>query len=70
MSQVPQDPSIFHITHLDNLEGILLAGGLWSDAQRSAQNLTSTNIGHLHIKQPLRWARAVAVPTAGRTATA
>ena len=51
MSTVPKDPAIYHITHLDNLAGILREGGLWCDAQRIARNLISTNIGHLHIKQ-------------------
>lgn len=50
-SQVPQDAPIFHITHVDNLAGILREGGLWSDGQRIARKLASTNIGHLHIKQ-------------------
>lgn len=36
---------------MDNLAGILREGGLWSDAQRIARNVTSTNIGHVHIKQ-------------------
>jgi hypothetical protein len=46
----PKDPSIFHITHVDNLVGILREGGLWCDSQRIARGLFSTNIGHLHIK--------------------
>ncbi|MDP1826593.1 MAG: DUF4433 domain-containing protein [Archangium sp.] len=48
---VPQDPSIFHITHVANLASIIHHGGLWCDAQRIARALTNTNIGHLHIKQ-------------------
>lgn len=46
----PADPPIFHITHVDNLAGILREGGLWSDRQRIARGLGSTNIGHRHIK--------------------
>lgn len=46
----PKDPSIFHITHVENLLGILREGGLWCDSQRIARRLVSTNIGHLHIK--------------------
>ena len=46
----PADPQIFHITHVDNLPGILAAGRLWSDAQRIAQGFVSTNIGYSHIK--------------------
>ena len=51
MATVPKDPMIFHITHVENLSGILAEGGLWSDAQRIARRLVSTNIGLLHIKQ-------------------
>ncbi len=46
----PADPFIFHITHLDNLPGILRAGGLWCDAERIRRTLASTNIGLKHIK--------------------
>lgn len=48
---VPDDPLIFHITHVDNLPAILAEGGLWSDAERIRRGLVSTNIGHLHIKE-------------------
>ncbi len=51
MSNVPTDPHIFHITHVDNLAGILREGGLWCDAQRIARQFDNTNIGHRHIKQ-------------------
>lgn len=51
MITVPADPRIFHITHVDNLAGIIREGGLWSDARRIARQLATTNIGHLHIKQ-------------------
>jgi hypothetical protein len=47
---VPDDPKIFHITHLDNLPGILAEGGLWSDAVRIRRRLPVVNIGHKHIK--------------------
>jgi len=59
------DPPIFHITHVDNLPGILREGGLWSDAQRIARNVVSTNIGHLHIKQR-RLNRAVTTRSGGK----
>ena len=48
---VPSDPRIFHITHANNLAGILREGGLWCDRQRIARQLGNTNIGHAHIKQ-------------------
>lgn len=63
--QTPTDPPIFHITHIDNIPGILREGGLWCDRQRIARQLTSTNIGHLHIKQR-RLGRPV--PTSGKGA--
>lgn len=48
---IPQDPPIFHITHVENLPSILREGGLWCDSQRIARGLATTNIGYLHIKQ-------------------
>lgn len=48
---VPVDPPIFHITHVDNLPGILRSGCLWSDVRRLRGNLQVTNIGYSHIKQ-------------------
>lgn len=48
---VPADPRIFHITHVDNLPGIIREGGLWCDAERIARGLVNTNIGYLHIKR-------------------
>jgi len=41
---------IYHITHADNLAGIIREGRLWCDAQRMARNLGNTNIGYSHIK--------------------
>lgn len=61
---VPSDPSIFHITHADNLQGILREGGLWCDRQRIARQLGNTNIGHTHIKQR-RLTRAVTTRAGG-----
>lgn len=49
-SKVPSDPEIYHITHVDNLPGILTEGGLWCDAKRIERSLESTNIGYQHIK--------------------
>lgn len=61
---VPSDPPIFHITHVDNLPGIVGEGGLWCDRQRIARQLGNTNIGHAHIKQR-RLTRAVATRAGG-----
>ncbi|MEZ4370628.1 MAG: DUF4433 domain-containing protein [Polyangiaceae bacterium] len=44
------NPAIFHITHVDNLAGIL-ASGLCADSVRIQNHLVSTNIGYSHIKQ-------------------
>jgi len=41
--------AIYHITHVQNLRRILAESGLHCD--RSAQQLKSVNIGHMHIKQ-------------------
>lgn len=58
------DPRIFHITHVDNLAGILREGGVWSDAQCIARGLVPTNIGHRHIKRR-RLERAVTTRAGG-----
>jgi hypothetical protein len=63
-SQIPSNPPIFHITHVDNLLGILHEGGLWCDSQRIARRLTSTNIGNLRIKGR-RLRRAVTTAAGG-----
>lgn len=65
MNPMPTDPKIFHITHVDNLAGIVQAGGLFSDAERIARNVTCTNIAHLHIKQR-RLTRPVTTRAGGR----
>lgn len=44
------DRLIFHITHVDNLRGIMSEGRLWSDAQRVWRGFANTNIGYSHIK--------------------
>lgn len=47
----PVNPSIYHITHVDNLPGILAEGGLWSDADMLAQRRAVNPIGMPTIKQ-------------------
>jgi hypothetical protein len=42
-------PAIYHITHVDNLPGIIAEGGLSCD--RMAQTKKAVNIGHKHIKE-------------------
>ncbi|HKY39077.1 MAG TPA: DUF4433 domain-containing protein [Polyangiaceae bacterium] len=48
---VPANPSIFHITHVENIASVIGHGRLWSDSQRIKRNLITTNIGYSHIKQ-------------------
>lgn len=48
---VPARPKIFHITHVDNLPGILADGGLLSDAALIARNANVAGIGMSSIKQ-------------------
>lgn len=43
-------PPIYHITHIDNLAGIVTEERLWSDARRIEMGLANTNIGYSHIK--------------------
>ena len=61
---VPTNPAIFHITHVKNLPNILRDGGLCSDSERIRRGLTTTNIGHKHIKDR-RLKRPVPVAAGG-----
>lgn len=56
--------TISHITHIENLSGILSAGCLWSDAKRIELGLVSRNIGYSHIKER-RLRRPVTVAVGG-----
>jgi len=49
MTLRPEDVRIFHITHIENLSGILGAGGLRSDAVMARHN--PAVIGYAHMKQ-------------------
>ena len=62
---IPPNPSIFHITHVENLPSIIEHGCLWSDSQRVAQKLATMNIGYLRIKQR-RLDRPVPVGAGGK----
>ena len=42
---------VSHITHIDNLDSILVQGCLWSDKKRIELGLVNKNIGYSHIKQ-------------------
>jgi len=41
---------IYHITHIDNLPGIINSGCVMSDARRRRGECNATSIGHEHIK--------------------
>ena len=60
----PEDPSIYHITHVTNLAGMVADRGLWSDAARRRHRPTATNIGYQHIKER-RMRRAVTAGSGG-----
>jgi hypothetical protein len=51
MTEIPDRPRIYHITHVDNLASILAAGGLWSDTAMIVQGGPSASIGMSTIKQ-------------------
>lgn len=42
---------IYHITHIQNLQGIISAGGIHCDRVSSEQGLCVTNIAYQHIKE-------------------
>lgn len=58
------NPAIYHITHVDNLAGIVAAGRLWSDVKCAANAVPHTNIGYRHIKER-RMRRNVTVAARG-----
>lgn len=47
---VPDDPHIYHITHVRNLPSILQERGLWCGKQAVERGIAHVNIGHQHIK--------------------
>lgn len=42
---------LYHITHIDNLSGIIEAEGLWCDKIRIEQKIVCKNIAHLELKE-------------------
>lgn len=48
---MPQQPKIYHIAHIDRLPSIISKGGLLSDAQIQAQAIGGSMVGMNHIKQ-------------------
>ncbi len=51
MGAVPADPRIYHITHVDNLPGIIADGGLVSEAEIVARGGSAMVIGMSEIKR-------------------
>jgi len=51
VTAVPDQPRIYHITHVDNLPSIIADGGLWSDAVMVARGGPGAGIGMSTIKQ-------------------
>lgn len=50
MTAVPENPKIYHITHIKNLEGILRDDVIWSDAKRCELGLECEIVGISVIK--------------------
>ena len=51
MASVPDNPKIYHITHVRNLAQIVAARKLWSDAKRIELGLSCDVVGMSHIKR-------------------
>lgn len=51
MSQPPPNPSIYHITHINNLPGIITSGGLCADAAMTANGVPAATVGMGKIKR-------------------
>jgi hypothetical protein len=67
MSCVTSAPSIYHMTHVNNLLGIIAQGGLWCDRKAGTQGHCRQSIAHSHIKER-RAARQVPVGPGGTLA--
>jgi hypothetical protein len=51
MMQPPAEPKIYHITHVDNLKGIVMEGGLLSDARVAQRGDPIQPVGMSEIKR-------------------
>jgi hypothetical protein len=49
--EVPANPKIYHVVHVDRLPSIVAEGRLWSDAEIGNRALGGTTIGMSAIKQ-------------------
>ena len=51
MTRIPENPKVYHITHVNNLEGIIRDGGLFSDAEIQRRRQSIHTIGMSEIKR-------------------
>lgn len=51
VTEPPDCPQIYHITHLDNLSGIIREEAIWSDAKRCELDLDCSLVGMSNIKR-------------------
>jgi hypothetical protein len=51
MSPIPDDPKVYHITHVSNLPDVVRAGCLWSDAKRLELGVPCRVVGMSTIKE-------------------
>jgi hypothetical protein len=51
MSPIPENPKIYHITHVNNMPRIIDHDVLWSDAERIQQGLDCDVVGMSEIKR-------------------
>jgi hypothetical protein len=51
MSKMLAHPKIYHLTHIDNLKGMVDAGRLYSDAERVARGISCALVGMSSIKE-------------------
>lgn len=51
MSPLPNNPKIYHITHVENVGKIIRDGALWSDAERIRRGLACEIVGMSEIKR-------------------
>ncbi len=51
MTKPPENPRLYHITHVENLSAILEEGGLWSEAEMARRRAGHYRVGISNLKQ-------------------
>jgi hypothetical protein len=51
MAEIPNQPKVYHVTHVRNLPQVVEAGRLWSDAKRIEMGLACVIVGMSEIKR-------------------